>query len=179
MTAGATVTVTGVVPTAGTVSCPAGTDLQLTSSTALFPPSGLGPQAARASNDSFRASFTVASATASGTYSIGVRCAAGNTVLAESLQVTATAPTTTTTTTTATTTTTTTTIAPTTTTVTPGSTITIAPATTVPLGTATTTVPAVGATSSSKTSPLRWVAVGALVVVVLAGAALLFMRRRR
>jgi hypothetical protein len=168
---GGGVTISGVVPVAGTVFCPSGTATQLTSNAALFPPDGLGPKITRDAAGNFRTTYTVPGTTALGTYTITVRCGGGNVGIQANLQV-GTAPTTTmepATTTTSTTTpagvsSTTTSLAP-----------TAASTSTIP---ATTTAPTTASkTSNSSPSNLRWVALGALVVVVLAVG--LFVSRRR
>lgn len=167
------VTISGVIPTAGNASCPAGVATQLVSSAALFPPSGAGPQAPRNSDGSFKVTYTVPASTAPGKYTVGVRCGGGNLALGATLQVTAAATTTTAPATTTTSTPPTTTTVPTTSTTSAPST-TLVPFTTTTGAATTTTTPLVAGRKSTKTkSPLRWVALGVLALVV-AGAALVF-----
>lgn len=168
---GASVTISGVVPVAGTVFCPSGTATQLTSTSALFPPDGLGPKVARDAGGKFSTTYTVPTTAALGSYSIGVRCGGGNVGVEANVQV---ATTSTTTSEPATTTTTT----PTTSTSgTALSTTTVAPTTTVAV--TTTAPPAVAKKSDSSHGPLRWVALGALVLVAIAAPALYLSRRGR
>jgi hypothetical protein len=172
---GQAVTISGVVPTSGGASCPAGDAAQLTSSAALFPPDGFGPQAARDATGHFLVNFTIPATTPPGSYTIGVRCGGGNTGIAIGLQVTATAATTTTSTTS-------TTVPATTTTTTVPSATTLAPtATTTPVTsvvtTTTTTLAQPATKKASKNSSLRWVALAVLVIVILAVAAALLRRR--
>ena len=165
--AGNAITVTGVVPTTGASSCPSGDAVVLTSTAALFPPSGSGPQAGRDGTGNFHTSYTVPAATAAGSYSIGVRCGGGNVGVTATLQVTASA------------TTTTTTVPATTTTVAPAPTTTVASGTTTtvsPVPT-TTTVPSAHGKTTSKTHSLRWVALGVLVLVLLIALVVYFVQR--
>jgi hypothetical protein len=163
---GASITVSGVLPTSGAVFCPPGDATELTSTAALFPPNGLGPQVPRDTSGNFRANYTIPATTTAGTYSIGLRCGGGNAGVAGSLQVTAPAPTTTS--------------APSTTTTSSTST-TLAPVTTTAPTIASTLPPlhvTVRAKATASSSPLRWVALGVLLLVVLAAAAL-YARQRR
>ncbi len=168
---GAVVTISGVIPTAGTVICPAGDATQLASSAALFPPNGAGPQVPRDTGGNFHVTYTIPAATAPGKYSVGVRCGGGNLVVVAPLQVTAVAAPTTTTSAPAATTTT---APPTATTATPST--TLIPTTIAPFASTTTTAPAVRAKSSHAKSPLRWVALGVLALLVLAVVAVLARR---
>jgi hypothetical protein len=162
---GATVTITGVAPTTGTVFCPSGDTTQLTSTAALFPPDGVGPQLQRSASGAFQATYVIPSTTSPGTYTVGVRCAGANLVTKTTLQVSAPA--------------TSTTAAPSTTT--PATTsLTTAPAAAAPTtaSSASTTVP--GSTHGKKShSPLRWVALGLLVVVFLGAVVLVIAKRDR
>jgi len=85
--AGGTVSFSGVVPTSGTPSCAPG-PATLTDSSALFPPAGFGPQAARNAIGRFHVTFHVSASTPPGTYSVGIRCGGGNVGVAASLTVT-------------------------------------------------------------------------------------------
>jgi hypothetical protein len=85
--AGGTVSFSGVVPTSGTPSCGPGA-ATLTDSSALFPPDGFGPQAARNGSGQFHVTFHVPASTPPGTYSVGIRCGGGNVGVATSLTVT-------------------------------------------------------------------------------------------
>ncbi len=165
------VTISGVVPTSGAVFCPAGDAAVLTATAALFPPDGFGPQVARDAAGKFQVAYKIPATTAAGSYSIGVRCGGGNLVVTTSLQVTATAATTTT----AAATTTTSTVPAETTTSSPSPSTTFVPATTVP-GTTTTLAPR-PAKSTHKKSPLRWAALGAFGLVVLAAGGTFLVRR--
>ena len=165
---GTSVTISGVLPTTGALSCPSSDATQLTSTASLFPPDGFGPMVSRDTSGKFHTSYAIPSTATPRTYSIGMRCGGGNVGVAASLQVTAVASTTTTTPasskTTISTALTTTTTAVSTTTV---------PATTTP-----SSRPA-SAKSKSTGGELRWVALGALVLVALAGAAHYLVRHRR
>jgi LPXTG-motif cell wall-anchored protein len=85
---GTAVTVSGNVPVSGTASCAAGDAAQLTSTAALFPPDGFGPQAPRDANGDFSVQYTIPTSTPAGTYSIGLRCGGGNVGITASLTVT-------------------------------------------------------------------------------------------
>jgi hypothetical protein len=173
---GGTVTVSAFIPNTGSAACPASDGAQLTSTAALFPPDGFGPQAPRDASGNFKTSFKVPASTPTGSYTIGIRCGGAASSVTATLQVTSTATTTTTvpSTTTSTTATTTTTTPSTATT-----TITVAPATTLP-ATATTTIPGTpaGTKKKSSTGSLRWIALGLLVVVLLGGAVVLIIHKR-
>lgn len=167
---GGKVTIAGVMPASGTVFCPSGDPIQLTSTAALFPPDGAGPSVMRDANGGFSTAYTVPATTPAGSYSIGMRCGGGTVGVSASLQVTAAASSTTTTSTTVAGTTTT---APAvTSTTSPAPTTSVAPATTT-----TTIAPARTSTKSSR-SPLRWVALALVVLIVLALAAVLLGRGR-
>jgi hypothetical protein len=156
---GSTVTISGSVPVSGTPSCASGDPAQLTSTADLFPPDGLGPQAARDASGNFHTTYTIPTATRPGTHSIGVRCGGGAVGISATLQVTQPA-------------TTTTTVASTTT----SNTTTTVAQTSAVSGT-TTTPPRPGRTSGDGSRAL-WIALGALVLLVGAGATLFFLRRR-
>jgi len=160
---GSTVTISGTVPVGGPASCASGDPAQLTSTADLFPPDGLGPQTARDANGNFHTTYTIPSTARPGTYSIGVRCGGGTVGISATLQVTQpttpTAPATTVASTT--TSTTSTTVAPTSTT--PGP---------------TTTPPRAGRTSKDHSRAV-WIVLGALALLVAAGAAMFVRRRRR
>ncbi|MDQ6727775.1 MAG: hypothetical protein M3066_16650 [Actinomycetota bacterium] len=163
--AGDRVTVSGTVPVTGAKACPSVDAVELTSTAALFPPSGFGPQATRDATGHFSVGYTIPSGTAPGAYSVGVRCGGGNVGVSAALQVTrpvsTTPPTTTAVTTTAVTTTTT--AVTTTTTVVP---------TSVP---PTATPPRAG--GASRTA--LWIVLGLVVLLAVAGASWLVVRRRR
>jgi hypothetical protein len=156
---GSTVTISGSVPVSGTPSCVSGDPAQLTSTAELFPPDGLGPQAARGASGNFDATYTIRSATRPATYSIGVRCGGGTVGISATLQVTQ--PVTTTTTVASTTTSSTTT--------------TVAQTPAVPG--ATTTPPGAGPTNRASSRAV-WIVLGALVLLVGGGAALFLLRAR-
>ncbi|MDQ6945142.1 MAG: hypothetical protein M3256_02475 [Actinomycetota bacterium] len=164
---GDAVTISGVIPTTGTMSCLAGDAVRLTSTSALFPPDGFGPNLPRDASGAFHTSYTVSSATAPAKYSIGMRCGGGTIGVGATLQVSATAPTTTTTSTTTPLTTTS------------SSTITtVAPATTLPE--TSTTFPPVPASGKSKgRGLLAVIALGVLLLVALAAVVQHFVRRGR
>jgi hypothetical protein len=171
-------TIAGLVPTTGNIFCPATDATRLTSTAPLFPPDGLGPQVPRDATGNFHVTFTIPATTPPGKYTIGVRCGGGNVSVTATIQVTATAPTTTTTTTT------TTTVAESTTTTSTTS-VSSAPTTAVAPTTATpATTNAPGPSTTSKKSKgsahtLRWVALGALGLIVIAGAAVALGHRGR
>jgi hypothetical protein len=85
---GDAVTITGHVPTS---SCPSSSTAQLTSTAALFPPDGFGPQTPRDSTGTFSISYSVPTSTTAGTYQIGIRCGGGNVGVAATLTVAASA----------------------------------------------------------------------------------------
>jgi len=89
---GQTVVISGSIPTTGEGSCPAGDPAILTSTAALFPPDGIGPQAARASSGAFRTAYPVPKTALAGTYQIGVRCGGGNVGVHATLRVVTPAP---------------------------------------------------------------------------------------
>ena len=158
--AGASVTVSGNVPLTGTGSCSAGAAAQLTSTAALFPPDGFGPQAPRDAAGDFRVDYTIPTGTAAGSYNIGIRCAGGNVGVSATLQVTRASATTTPPTTGRATTT----VAPPT---------TAAPTSTVPA----TTTPAKPTDDDSDVLP--WIVVGVIAVVAVAAAFAFGLRRGR
>jgi len=84
---GESVTISGVVPPTGSRSCPSADAAQLTSTAALFPPDGFGPQVSRDARGKFQTNYTIPTATAPGTYNIGVRCGGGNVGISATLQV--------------------------------------------------------------------------------------------
>jgi hypothetical protein len=84
---GGHVRITGLIPTSGPQSCPAGDPAIPTSSAALFPPDGFGPAAPRSSSGRFRIRYAVPSSTPAGTYLIGVRCGGGNVGVSAILRV--------------------------------------------------------------------------------------------
>ncbi|MCU7731120.1 hypothetical protein ODJ79_46050, partial [Actinoplanes sp. KI2] len=86
---GHTVVVSGSIPTTGDGSCPASEPAVLTSTAALFPPDGTGPQAARNSSGAFRVDYPVPKTTLAGTYEIGLRCGGGNLGVHTTLRVAA------------------------------------------------------------------------------------------
>jgi hypothetical protein len=160
--AGASVTVSGNVPATGTASCSAGAAAQLTSTAALFPPDGFGPQAPRDAAGDFRVDYTIPTGTAPGSYNIGIRCAGGNVGVSATLQVTRSSATTTPPTTSRATTT----AAPT----------TAAPASTVPT---TTAPPATTAKGDDDSDGIPWILAVILGVVAVAAAFALGLRRGR
>jgi hypothetical protein len=161
---GASVTISGVLPTAGSVFCPSGDATVLTSTAALFPPDGFSPQVPRDASGNFRTTYTIPATTTPGSYSIGLRCGGGNVGVTATLQVTAAA--------------TTTTSAPSTTTTSTPATTTVAPTTTVPVATTVAPPPTTLKAKPSRSSPLRWVALAVLGLVVLGAAAVVFAHRR-
>ncbi|MDQ1652952.1 MAG: hypothetical protein QOI35_2152 [Cryptosporangiaceae bacterium] len=88
VSSGGTVVFSGRVPARGAQSCPAADAAILTSTAALFPPSGIGPQAARKPGGAFRIRYTVPASTPHGTYTVGVRCGGGNVGVHTTLKVT-------------------------------------------------------------------------------------------
>jgi hypothetical protein len=167
---GGAVTIAGLVPTTGASFCPRADTAQLTSTAALFPPDGVGPQVTRSATGTFTTSYTVPSTTAAGTYSIGIRCGGGNVGVTATLVVTAATATTTTTSTSTTTPSTTTTTA-----VVPAT--TVAPATTAPATTTTLAPPTAKTKSNSKT--LRWIALAVFALVVIAAVVVIIAKRDR
>lgn len=159
---GATITISGVVPTTGAAFCPTTDTAELTSP--LFPTDGIGPQLARSSAGNFTTTYTIPSTTAAGTYSIGVRCGGGDVGVTASLQVTASVATTTTAPSTTTTTTTTTPVT------------TVAPAITLPAST-TSLAPPVPTKAKPVSHTIRWIALGVLVLVVLAAVVMIIAKR--
>lgn len=87
VTAGGAVTISGSIPTSGTVSCPPGDAAIITSIASLFPPDGFGPQAVRNVSGAFSVSYTVPASTPAGNYSLGLRCGGGNVGVGTSLTV--------------------------------------------------------------------------------------------
>lgn len=162
---GGNVAVAGTVPLDGT-GCPSGDPAQLTSTAALFPPDGFGPEAARSPNGAFQTTFAVPADTPAGTYKIVIRCGGGNTGIAADLRVV---------TATASTTSAPTTASPTTA-KSPTTTTAKSPTSTVVPGT-TTTVPATATTKKSNT--VRWIVLAVAALVILLAAAALVVRRRR
>jgi hypothetical protein len=84
---GGQVLITGLIPTSGPQSCPAGDQAILTSSAALFPPDGIGPAVPRSSAGRFRLRYAVPTSTPPDTYTIGVRCGGGNVGVSATLRV--------------------------------------------------------------------------------------------
>jgi hypothetical protein len=153
---GGTVTISGNVPESGSGSCAPGDPAQLTSTADLFPPDGFGPQAARDASGAFRVGYTIPTATAQGSYNIGVRCGGGNVGVSATLRVTPPVPTTT---------------APSTT----ASPATVGQTST---GPGATTAPPTAGRTSKAVSPILWIVLGVLALLVGVGAALLVRRRR-
>jgi hypothetical protein len=89
---GGPVVISGNVPVSGTPSCASGDPAQLTSTADLFPPDGLGPQAARDTSGNFSTNYTIPASTPVDSYSIGLRCGGGNVGIGTTLQVTALTP---------------------------------------------------------------------------------------
>lgn len=87
--AGSSVVISGTIPTNGPQSCPASDAVTVTSTAALFPPDGFGPQASRTASGAFRVSYRVPNSTPPGTYTVGLRCGGGNVGVQASLRVTA------------------------------------------------------------------------------------------
>jgi hypothetical protein len=166
---GDAIAISGQVPTTGTAACRSGDAVALTSTAALFPPDGTGPQGPRDASGNFGITYKIPGSTPPGAYTIGMRCGGGNVGIQATLQVTATAATTTATSTT--------TVLPTTTT--PTTTAVAAPTTTGSETTTASTLPAPVKKNKSSNSPLRWVAIGFIALVVLAGAVLALVRRGR
>ena len=166
---GDAIAISGLVPTTGTAACPSGDAVALTSTAALFPPDGTGPQGTRDATGNFGITYKIPASTPPGAYTIGMRCGGGNVGIQAALQVAAIA---------ATTTTTSTTTAPPTTT-TPTTAAVTAPATTGPDTTTTSTLPGPVKNNKSSKSPLRWVAIGLIALVVFTGAILALLRRGR
>jgi hypothetical protein len=81
------VLITGLIPTSGPQSCPAGDQAIPTSSAALFPPDGFGPAVPRSSSGRFRIRYALPSSTPPGTYLIGVRCGGGHVGVSANLRV--------------------------------------------------------------------------------------------
>ncbi len=156
--AGDRVTVSGTVGLTGAKACPSSDAVRLTSTAALFPPDGSGPQATRDATGHFSVDYTIPTGTAPGAYSVGVRCGGGNVGVSAALQVTRPVSTTPSITTEVTTTavTTTTTVAP----------------TSVP---PTTTPSRPGGTSRTA----LWIVLGVVVLLAVAGTSSLVVRRRR
>src|SRR4051794_40445008 len=75
---GEVIVISGNVPVAGVGSCQAGDPVQLTSTAALFPPDGFGPQVVRGSDGHFQVQYAVPISTPVGQYRIGLRCGGGN-----------------------------------------------------------------------------------------------------
>jgi hypothetical protein len=84
---GGTVTISGRIPTAGPLSCPAGDPATITSTAALFPPDGFGPSAARGHTGRFHVRYTVPRSTKAGTYRVWLRCGGGNPGVSATLHV--------------------------------------------------------------------------------------------
>ncbi|WP_412734673.1 hypothetical protein [Krasilnikovia sp. MM14-A1259] len=84
---GGHVVITGVVPAGGPQSCPAGNAAVPTSTAALFPPDGFGPEAPRNHSGHFSIAYVVPASTPPGTYVIGVRCGGGNVGISADLRV--------------------------------------------------------------------------------------------
>ncbi len=85
--AGGTVVITGTIPTTGDQSCLQDDAAIITSTGALFPPDGFGPQASRDASGAFHIAYTVATSTPAGTYAIGLRCGGGNVGVSTTLRV--------------------------------------------------------------------------------------------
>jgi hypothetical protein len=82
----------GTVHISGSVSiqgCPQSDAVTLTSTSALFPPDGFGPDVNRDANGRFATDYTVPTSTPTGAYRIGMRCGGGNVGITATLQVTA------------------------------------------------------------------------------------------
>jgi hypothetical protein len=88
VSSGGSVVFSGRVPTRGLQSCPSQDPAVLTSTAALFPPDGIGPQAHRNSRGVFRISYTVPRSTPHGKYVVGVRCGGGDVGVHATLKVT-------------------------------------------------------------------------------------------
>lgn len=86
--AGGQVSVSGTIPTSGPTSCVVPDAAILTSTAALFPPDGFGPQLPRDANGVFQTTYTVPTSTAPGSYTVGVRCGGGNVGIFATLEVT-------------------------------------------------------------------------------------------
>jgi len=163
---GEVVVISGNVPVSGAGSCPAGDPVQLTSTSALFPPDGFGPEAPRGAAGDFEVRYSLPSSTPLGDYQIGLRCGGGNVGVSASLHVAQATTTTAATSTTA---------APTTT---AGATTTAGSVTTT--SSATTTAPSAPASSTgSGGNDLWWVVLLVVAVVAIAVAAWLLWRSRR
>jgi LPXTG-motif cell wall-anchored protein len=154
---GSAVTISGSVPVSGTASCASGDPVQLTSTADLFPPDGFGPQTARDASGNFNTTYTIPSTTRPATYSIGVRCGGGAIGVSATLQVTQPA---------------TTTVAPATTS---STTTTVAQTPTAPAVTTTTLV----APTNDSSDRTVWIVLGAIALLIGAGAALFLYRRRK
>jgi hypothetical protein len=88
--AGGTVTFSGSLSTTGTPSCAAGDPVTLTSSAALFPGDGFGPNAQRSgTTGSFSVTYHIPTTTPTGTYVVGMRCGGGDVGITTRLTVTA------------------------------------------------------------------------------------------
>ena len=166
---GDAIAISGLVPTTGTAACPSGDAVVLTSTAALFGPDGTGPQATRDASGNFGITYKIPGSTPTGSYTIGMRCGGGNVGIQTALQVTTVAATTTSTSTTTT--------PPTTTT--PTTAAVAAPTTTGLEPTTTSTLQGPIKKNKSSPSPLRWVAVGLIALVVAAGAVMALLRRGR
>jgi hypothetical protein len=88
VSSGGTVVVSGRIPTRGPQACPSRDSAILTSTAALFPPDGIGPNAHRKRGGVFRIRYTVPASTPPGMYFIGVRCGGGNVGVQATLKVT-------------------------------------------------------------------------------------------
>jgi hypothetical protein len=84
---GARVSISGMVPTSGRAACDASDAATLTSTAALFPPDGIGPQVTRDTSGAFRTIYSVPVSTPAGSYTIGVRCGGGNVGVGTNLHV--------------------------------------------------------------------------------------------
>jgi hypothetical protein len=85
---GGTVEISGRIPTHGPQSCPSADPAIITSTAALFPPDGIGPQAHRNPGGVFRIRYTVPASTPAGIYILGVRCGGGNVSVQATLTIT-------------------------------------------------------------------------------------------
>jgi hypothetical protein len=85
---GATVTISGVVPTTGAEACAPSDPVTVISSAALFPGDGFGPNATRDASGNFSVVYRVPSTTPATTYVITLRCGGGNVGVSTDLIVT-------------------------------------------------------------------------------------------
>ncbi len=85
--AGATVTISGSVPTTGAAACARPDPVTITSTAALFPEGGFGPTVPRNASGDFSVAYRVPTSTPAGSYVLGLRCAGGNVGVSVTLQV--------------------------------------------------------------------------------------------